>query len=75
MSGMPFSKPVHVSPPEFSFILTNNLSQNDAADVAWFVAVAAMAAMAAGRGPRLVLELSRIEPEEDARRFIAADLR
>lgn len=63
---------IHVSPPEFSFILTNYLSQNDPDAHAWFAKVADMATE---RGAWFVPVLLRIEPEEHARRIVNEDRR
>lgn len=56
----------HVSPPDFSFILTNYLSQNNANDIAWFDTVEAMAA---SRGARFVPVVLTIDEAEHKNRI------
>lgn len=56
----------HVSPQDFSFILTNYLSQNNANDIAWFATVEAMAS---ARGARFVPVLLTIDEAEHKARI------
>ncbi|NCC21685.1 MAG: hypothetical protein EOM26_04385 [Alphaproteobacteria bacterium] len=61
-----FDSMIHISPPGFSFVLTNYLSQRNPDDVAWFAEVEAMAA---ARGAVFVPVLLTIDPVEHVRRI------
>lgn len=61
-----FDTMIHISPPGFSFVLTNYLSQKNPDDVAWFSEVEAMAA---ARGALFVPVLLSVDPAEHVRRI------
>ena len=61
---------LHVSPPAFSFVLTNYLSQNNPNDVAWFGEVKAMAE---AREALFVPVLLTIDPAEHKNRIVRSE--
>lgn len=65
-----FDTMIHISPPEFSFVLTNYLSQYDPEDVEWFEQVKAMAE---AREALFVPVLLTIDPAEHKNRIVRSE--
>ncbi len=61
---------IHVSPLEFSFVLTNYLSQNNPNDVAWFEEVKAMTE---ARKALFIPVLLTIDQEEHKKRIVRSE--